>query len=147
MDYSNNPARLLLIQQINCADTLAEVHAAQDALRLWRHQHPEDLGIWDAGEELSLLEDALLEDDSPPGKSPSWTVWQQLEYEVMGAQTLPAIAAARHALHQWAERHPGETAPDLLESLFFLLDVVEDEQSGKRSSLGQSARELVSQAI
>ena len=147
MNFLDNPQREVLVRQILRARTLPEVHAAQTALRAWRVRYPDDWGILDAGEQVSLIQDALLEDDSLPGKSPSWTEWQRLEYEVMGARTLPAIAAARQALHQWAERHPGETKPDYLEALFFLLDVVEDEQSGKRSSLGQSARELVGQAV
>jgi len=99
MNYQDNPEREHLTRQILSADTLPEVHAAQAALRLWRERYPEDWGILDAGEQLSLIEDALLEDDSPPGQSPSWTEWQRLEYQVIGARTLPEITAARPALH------------------------------------------------
>ena len=83
----------------------------------------------DAGEELSLLEDALMEDDSPPGMSPSWTEWQRLEYQVMGARTLPNIHAARYALRHWVERHPEEAKDELVEMLFLLLEVVEERES------------------
>jgi hypothetical protein len=107
MDFRDDPSRTTLILQIRSADTLSEVHAAQLALREWRQQKPQDWGILDAGEELSLLEDALLEDDSPPGQSPSWTEWQRLEYQAMGVRTLPEIAVARHSLRQWQE-YPAE---------------------------------------
>lgn len=78
MDFVNDPARASLVRQIRSEDTLFEVRAAQSALRRWRHQHPQDQGILDAGEELSLLEDALMEDDSPPASrlpGPSGSVW------------------------------------------------------------------------
>ena len=126
MDYLNNPERERLTRQILSAITLPEVHAAQEALRRWREQHPEDWGILDAGEQLSLIKDALLEDDSPPGQSPSWTEWQRLEYQVIGARSLAEIAAARPALRHWVEHHPGEADDELLEMLFLLLDVVEE---------------------
>ena len=127
MDYSNNPARAALIQQISRVRSLAEVHAAQLALRVWRQQHPEDWGILDAGEELSLLEDAYLEDDSPPGQSPAWTEWQRLEYAVMGARTVSAITAARRDLKQWVQQHPEEVQAEYLEMMFLLLEVVENQ--------------------
>ena len=73
MDFVNDPARVHLIRQVRSVETLAEVRAAQAALRQWCQEHPQDHGILDAGEELSLLADALQEEDSPPGHSPSWT--------------------------------------------------------------------------
>lgn len=146
MDFVNDPARASLVRQIRSVDTLPEVRAAQSALRQWCHQYPQDQGILDAGEELSLIEDALLEDDSPPGQSPSWTEWQRLEYQVIGARTLPQIAAARPALRQWVENHPGQPDADLLEMLFLLLDVVEESQSGGGLADKPEIRELASQA-
>ena len=126
MNFVNEPARVHLIRQIRNVETLAEVRAAQTALRQWCQEHPQDQGILDAGEELSLLVDALLEDDSPPGQSPSWTEWQRLEYQVIGARSLPEIAVARPALRRWVEDHPGQPDADLMETLFLLLDVVEE---------------------
>ena len=147
MNYQDNPERDRLTRQILSADTLPEIHAAQAALRLWRERYPEDWGILDAGEQLSLIKDALLEDDSPPGQSPSWTERQRLEYQVIGARTLPKIAAARPALRQWAERHPEHGQDELLETLFLLLDVVEESQGGGPFADKQEARELVGQAV
>ena len=146
MDLVNDPDRVRLIRQIRNAETLAEVRAAQSALGQWCREHPQDLGILDAGEELSLLVDALLEDDSPPGQSPSWTEWQRLEYQVIGARTLLEIAAARPALRQWVEHHPGQPGADLLETLFLLLDVVEESQSGVGLADKPEKRELAGQA-
>ncbi len=146
MDFVNDPARVRLIRQIRNVETLAEVRAAQSALDQWCQEHPQDLGILDAGEELSLLADALLEDDSPPGQSPSWTEWQRLEYQVIGARSLPEIAAARPALRHWVEHHPGQPDADLLETLFLLLDVVEESQGGSGLADKQQTRELAGQA-
>ena len=146
MNFMNDPARVCLIRQIRNAETLAEVRAAQSALHEWCQEHPEDKGILNAGEELSLLIDALEEDDSPPGQSPSWTEWQRLEYQVIGARSLPEIAAARPALRHWVEHHPGETNAELLETLFLLLDVVEESQDGGAPTHKQGTRELAGQA-
>lgn len=146
MGYKDNPERERLTRQILSAITLPEVLAAKAALRRWREQYPEDWGILDAGEELSVLEDALLEDDSLPGQSPSWTEWQRLEYQVIGARSLPEIAVARPALRRWVEYHPGETDADLLEMLFLLLDVVEESQGGSVPADTQGTRELAGQA-
>lgn len=146
MDFVNDPARVRLIRQIRNAETLAEVRAAQSSLRQWGQEYPQDRGILDAGEELSLLIDALEEDDSPPGQSPSWTEWQRLEYQVIGARSLPEIAVARPALRHWVEHHPGQPDTDLLETLFLLLDVVEESQGGGASADKQGTRELAGQA-
>lgn len=127
MDFLDDPARDVLIRQILRAKTLPEVHAAQAALRQWRQRYPDDSGIVDGGEELSLMEDALMEDDSPPGQSPSWTEWQRLEYLVMGSRTLPEISAARSALSDWLEAPSEEIERGYLDTLFLLLDVVEEQ--------------------
>ena len=147
MNFQNSPERERLTRQILSADTLPEVHAAQAALRHWRERYPDDWGILDAGEQLSLIEDALVEDDSPPGQSPSWTEWQRLEYQVIGARTLPEIAAARPALRQWLKRHPEQQGDEVLETLFLLLDVVEESQGGAGLADEQEKRELAGQAV
>ncbi len=41
-------------------NTLPAIRAAQDQLREWVRQHPEDYVMRDAGESLALTEDALL---------------------------------------------------------------------------------------
>lgn len=127
MNHLDDPAREPLIHQILRADTLPEVHAAQAALRQWRQRYPDDSGIVDGGEQLSLMEDALMEDDSLPGQSPSWTEWQKLEYRVMGARTLPEISAARCALSDWLEAPSEEIESGYIDTLFLLLDVAEEQ--------------------
>ena len=106
MKFLDDPEREVLIRQMLRANTLPKVYAAQAALRQWHQRYPEDWGILDGGEQLSLIEDALLEDDSPPGQSLSWTEWQRLEYRVMDARTPPEIAEARRALNDWRENLP-----------------------------------------
>jgi len=125
MNYLNNPARAALIQQISRVKSLAEVHAAQSALRMWRQQHPEDWGILDAGEELSLLEDAYLEEASPTYQHLVRSEWQQLESCINDARTVPAITAARRDLKQWVQQHPEEVQAEYLDALFTLMEVVE----------------------
>ncbi len=146
MDFLTDPARDVLIRQILRACTLPEVHAAQAALRQWRQRYPEDWGILDGGEELSLMEDALLEDDSPPGQSPSWTEWQRLEYRVMDARTLPEITEARRALNDWRENHPDEPLPSIFDTLILLLDVVEEQLVGV-VPMAARPRELAGQLV
>jgi hypothetical protein len=133
MDFRDDPSRATLIRQIRSADTFSDVHAAQVALRVWRKRYPEDWGILDAGEQLSLIHDALLEDDSPPGQSPSWTEWQRLEYQAMGARTLPEITAARHSLRQWQEYPAEPEKEELVETLLLLLDFVEESLTAQNS--------------
>jgi hypothetical protein len=142
MDYSNNPLRAALIQQISRVSSLVEVHAAQAALRAWRQQHPEDWGILDAGEELSLLEDAYLEEASPAYQHPVRSEWQQLETRIIDARTVPAITAARRDLRQWVQQHPAEVSSGYLDTLFMLLEVVEDQVSESLPP-SQAERELV----
>lgn len=144
MHFLDNPDRLILIQQFNRVSTLVEVEAALMTLRQWRKLHPDDWGILDAGEELSLLRDTFLDGYLPFVKPASWSEWQWPEHEIIGARTLPAVQDARCALRQWTEEHPNETEPDLLEALFLLLDVVE-KRIGKGAQEVQSRRELVGQ--
>ena len=65
---------------------------------------------------------------------------------MIGARTLPEIAAARPALRQWVEHHPGEPDADLLETLFLLLDVVEESQGRAGLADKSEIRELAGQA-
>lgn len=145
MDPLNDPTRAALIQQIRNPETLSEVRAALSALRRWRQQYPQDWGILDAGEELSLLEDALLEDDAPLGQL-FRSERDRLNYQAMGAQTLPEVYAARHALSEWVESHPEKAQDDLMQGLFLLLDVVEEREGGTMLAEKQETRELVGQS-
>lgn len=145
MDYRDDAQREILTRQILNADTLPEVRAAQAALRQWRIRHPDDFNILDAGEQLSLIEDALLEQAAPGYQPPVRTEWQRLETKIIDARTAPAITAARRDLRQWAALRSGEIEPAYLETLFLLLDVVEDQISPKPSAQSRK-RELAGQA-
>ncbi len=57
-------ARELLTEQVLDATTLAEIHAARQALREWIKAHPEDEGMGDAFEQLSLLQDIAEEQET-----------------------------------------------------------------------------------
>jgi hypothetical protein len=58
MSADPSVARQILMEQILDATTISEVHAARQALRDWISAHPEDEGMSDTFEQLSLLEDA-----------------------------------------------------------------------------------------
>ncbi len=146
MNFLSDPGRKILVEQILDVQTPQQVHDARAALRAWRERYPEDWGILDAGEELSHFEDAVAAGEPLFGLPSSWTEWQRLEYKVMGARTLPAIQSARAALRQWAAQHPSEPEPGYLEMLFLLLDVVEEQQSGKSEPQARPEREPAGQA-
>ena len=146
MNFLDDPQRELLVSQILSARTLSEVEEALTALHQWRERYPDDWGILDAGEQLSHFHDALLEGYSPFVKPASWTEWQWLEYQVIGARTLPDIQDARYALKQWTEHHPGEVEPDKLEMLFLLLNVVEETHANEKAE-PMEKRELAGQRV
>jgi hypothetical protein len=54
-------AREALREQVLDATTLKEVLAAQQALREWIKAHPEDVGMSDAFEQLSLMQEIAEE--------------------------------------------------------------------------------------
>lgn len=62
----------------------------------------------------------------------------------MGARTLPEIAEARRALNDWRENHPNEPLPSIFDTLFMLLDVVEEQLVGAKS-MAARPRELAGQ--
>lgn len=41
------------------SDNLPTVHAAQEKLCVWLQAHPDDYALWEAGEPLAMLADAL----------------------------------------------------------------------------------------
>jgi hypothetical protein len=56
------PKREPILQDVRaaaCGGTLAAVQAAQARLSAWLELHPDDYGLWDAGEPLALLVGAL----------------------------------------------------------------------------------------
>ncbi len=59
MGHADNPERKRVLYQALSARTRLEIDAATHALRLWVAEHPDDLGIVDAFEQLSLLEEIV----------------------------------------------------------------------------------------
>jgi hypothetical protein len=57
MYNSDNPKRQQVLTQALAATSLTEIESAACALRQWVKEHPDDLGITAAFEQLSLLKD------------------------------------------------------------------------------------------
>jgi hypothetical protein len=57
MRYSQDPERQRILIQALDATTLCEIDVATRELKQWVRDHPDDLGIVDAFEQLSLMED------------------------------------------------------------------------------------------
>lgn len=66
MSYAKNPERQRILNQALRARSLPEIEVATLELRQWVEAHPDDLGIVDAFEQLSLMEDCLREETSVP---------------------------------------------------------------------------------
>lgn len=64
MNRKLDKTRERLTGQVLGATTLPEIHAARQALRAWIAAHPEDAGMSDAFEQLSLLEDIANEQEA-----------------------------------------------------------------------------------
>lgn len=67
--------------------TVEVVREAQDLARVWLMRHPEDYAVWDAGEPIAMLADALeiVADEERQG--------QEREEQAHGAWDAPAVAA------------------------------------------------------
>jgi len=61
--------RQVLIERVLDATTLLEIHGARQALRDWIAVHPDEQGMSDAFEQLSLLEDIAREQIAEQGSS------------------------------------------------------------------------------
>ncbi len=55
-----------VLDQIHVAQSLADIEAARVAQHAWLQANPDDSGMFDAGEWLGHLEEALLEMALPP---------------------------------------------------------------------------------
>lgn len=64
MKYSQDPERQRILLQALDATTLCEIDVATRELKQWVKDHPDDLGIVDAFEQLSLMEDIARENES-----------------------------------------------------------------------------------
>ena len=142
-------ARSQLINQVLDATTLPQVKAAQRALSAWIKDHPEEQGMRDGFEQLSLMEDiaemeaaGLLAEEQPPDlaacdphQGRKWLVSQ-----VAKATTLPEIAAARTALRQWATAHPQDNIQRDLDHLALLLDLAQEQEAAHRRNAPAQAQ-------
>ncbi len=61
-----------LTNQVLDATTLQEISAARQALRDWIRNYPDEEGMSDAFEQLSLLEDIAREEAKPPAERAAW---------------------------------------------------------------------------
>jgi hypothetical protein len=61
MRYLENPERQRVLRQALSATTLLEIETATRELRQWVAEHPDDLGIVDAFEQLDLMRRATEE--------------------------------------------------------------------------------------
>lgn len=64
MKYATAPERKRVLTQTLDARTLPEIEAATQALRAWVQQNPEDVGIVEALEGLSLMRDIAEEQEA-----------------------------------------------------------------------------------
>lgn len=58
MQQEREALQQTLRDAVRCGD-LTTIKAAQEELCLWLQSHPDDYAMWDAGEPLALLADAL----------------------------------------------------------------------------------------
>ncbi len=65
MKYTQDPERQRILHQALDATTLTEIEIATRELQQWVETHPDDLGIVDAFEQLSLMEDIACEKEAP----------------------------------------------------------------------------------
>lgn len=125
MDLANDPARKRLIAQMFSANTLAEANAAIEAVKQWRREHPEDLGILDGGEILSHVKDY---EEWKLANPEEWAAQQEAERravaahqperdrmlrDVLGARTAAQLDRAEQTLFQWAADHPEDVGREL----------------------------------
>lgn len=64
MKYATDPERKRVLTQTLDARTLPEIEAATQALRAWVRQNPDDIGIVEAFEGLSLMRDIAEEQEA-----------------------------------------------------------------------------------
>ena len=61
-----------LTNQVLDATTLEEIYSARNLLRDWISMYPEEEGMSDTFEQLSLLEDIALEEAKPAAERAAW---------------------------------------------------------------------------
>jgi len=64
MRFSDNPERERILDEVLDARTLQEIAAAAQELRGWLRRNPEDTGIREAFEGLSLMRDIAEEQEA-----------------------------------------------------------------------------------
>lgn len=118
-----NPEREELITQVLSARTLPEIASAEQSLRHWLEQHPEDVGLEDAFEQLSMLQDCAEWLAENPAEAERVESARRVSAQVYRAQTLGEIAPARGALDRWRRDHPDD---DRLNTEALFLDLLEE---------------------
>lgn len=125
MDSINDPTRKRLITQMFSANTLAEAVAAIEALKQWRREHPDDLGIVDGGEVLSHFKDY---EEWKLANPEEWAAQQEMERreisahqperdrmlrDALSARTPAQLDRAERELFQWADDYPDDVGREL----------------------------------
>lgn len=118
-----NAEREELITQVLSARALSEIASAEQALSRWLEQHPEDVGLEDAFEQLSLLRDCAEWLAENPTEAEMAESTRRVRAQVYRAQTLGEIASARESVNEWQRTYPSN---DRLKTEALFLDMLED---------------------
>ena len=74
MNFADHPERERILDQVLDARTLPEIAVATRELREWVQQNPDDIGIQEAFEGLSLMQDIAEEQEAERAHSRRETV-------------------------------------------------------------------------
>ncbi len=74
MNFAGNPERERVLDQVLDARSMTEIKAAEQELRSWLKRNPEDTGIREAFEGLSLMRDIAEEQEAERASSERQTV-------------------------------------------------------------------------
>lgn len=125
MNRADDPVRNRVIRQALSARELPDVLAATEALRQWMQEHPDDQGMRDGFEQLSLLQDIHEWRAANPEE---WAAEQEAERQAIaahaperermlrdarGARTAAELDRAEQALFQWNADHPEDMGREL----------------------------------
>lgn len=109
--------REALVTQVLSARTLPQITAAEQALTRWLQQHPEETGLEDGFEQLSMLKDCAEWLETNPEEAMSVRARQHVRDLVYDARSTPECAEAREALYQCVRDFPDD---DMTSELQFL---------------------------
>ena len=112
MNYTNDPYRQQVLTQALAARTPEQLATATCELNAWVAEHPDDLGIQWAYEQMALVKAAFLETSSLT-PSDSGAQEQALAALALAARTPFEIEHAKQALDDWLRKASEEDAKDL----------------------------------